>query len=162
MSCCPRRLQRSSHLHRGYLKVIFYHSPWCRRMISWTTTFCKQPTRTQPSESIDTRKRLGLRHVIFIIIWANPCIFWITPPPPPAPVTLTPLISMDVYLNSWGASTQLAICSKSPCSIAISSWPYLQSAISSSPPRQLFRKVVGPGSEQGQNTVHSQLTHCIM
>jgi hypothetical protein len=38
--------------------------------------------------------------------------------------------------------THLAICSKSPCSVAISSWPYLQDAISSSPSLQLSRKVV--------------------
>jgi hypothetical protein len=45
-------------------------------------------------------------------------------------------------LELLGASTQLAICSKSPCSIAISSLPYLQDAISSSPPLQLSRKLV--------------------
>jgi hypothetical protein len=42
-------------------------------------------------------------------------------------------------LELLGASTQLAICSKSPYSIAISSWPYLQDAIYSSPPLQLIQ-----------------------
>jgi hypothetical protein len=58
-------------------------------------------------------------------------------------------------LELMGASTQLAICSKSPCSIAISSWPYLQDAISSSPPLQLSRKVVRPGSESSQTRVRT-------
>jgi hypothetical protein len=57
------------------------------------------------------------------------------------------LCSMDVYLELLGASTQLAICSKSPCSIAISSRPYLQDAISSSLWLQLSRKVVRTRSE---------------
>jgi hypothetical protein len=68
----------------------------------------------------------------------------------------------DVYLNSWGASTQLAICSKSPCSIAISSWPYLQDAISISPPLQLSRKLVRTRSEhswQSAHTLHYVRTH---
>jgi hypothetical protein len=61
-----------------------------------------------------------------------------------------------------GASTQLAICSKSPCSIAISSWPYLQDAIYSSPPLQLSRKVVRTRSEhssQSAHTLHYVRTH---
>jgi hypothetical protein len=66
-------------------------------------------------------------------------------------------------LELLGASTQLAICSKSPCSIiAISSWPYLQDAISSSPPHQLSRKVVRTRSEhssQSAHTLHYARTH---
>jgi hypothetical protein len=61
-----------------------------------------------------------------------------------------------------GASTQLTICSKSPCSIAISSWPYLQDAIFSSPPLQLSRKVVRSRSEhssQSAHTLHYVRTH---
>jgi hypothetical protein len=74
------------------------------------------------------------------------------------------LCSMDVYLELLGASTQLAICSKSLCSIAISSWPYLQDAIFSSPPLQLSRKVVRPGSSehslsQSTHTLHYVRTH---
>jgi hypothetical protein len=60
-------------------------------------------------------------------------------------------------LELLGASTQLAICSKSPCSIAVSSWPYLQDAIYSSPPLQLSRKVVRTRSEhssQSARTLH--------
>jgi hypothetical protein len=70
------------------------------------------------------------------------------------------LWSMDVYLNHWGP--QLAICSKSPCSIASSSWPYLQDAISSSPPLQLSRKVVRTRPEhssQSPHTLHYVRTH---
>jgi hypothetical protein len=65
-------------------------------------------------------------------------------------------------LELLGASTQLAICSKSPCSIAISCWPYLQDAISSSPPLQLSRKVVRTRSEhssQSAHTLHYVRTH---
>jgi hypothetical protein len=65
-------------------------------------------------------------------------------------------------LELLGASTRLAICSKSPCSIAISSWPYLQHAISSSPPLQLSRKVVRIRSEhssQSAPTLHYARTH---
>jgi hypothetical protein len=65
-------------------------------------------------------------------------------------------------LELLGASTQLAICSKSPCSIAISSCPYLQDAISSSPPLQLSRKVVRTRSEhssQSAHTLHYVRTH---
>jgi hypothetical protein len=61
-----------------------------------------------------------------------------------------------------GASTQLAICSKLPCSIAISSWPCLQDAISSSPPLQLSREVVRTRSEhssQSAHTLHYVKTH---
>jgi hypothetical protein len=70
------------------------------------------------------------------------------------------LCSMDVYLNSWEPLTQLAICSKSPCSIAISS--SLQDAIYSSPPLQLSRKVVRTRSEhssQSAHTLHYVRTH---
>jgi hypothetical protein len=65
-------------------------------------------------------------------------------------------------LELLGASTQQAICSKSPCSIAISSWPYLQKAISSSPPLQFSRKVVRTRSEhssQSADTLHYVRTH---
>jgi hypothetical protein len=65
-------------------------------------------------------------------------------------------------LELMEASTQLVICSKSPCSIAISSWPYLQDAISSTPPLQLSRKVVRTRSEhssQSAHTLHSVRTH---
>jgi hypothetical protein len=65
-------------------------------------------------------------------------------------------------LELLGASTQLAFCSKSPCSIAISSWPYLQDAISSSPPLQLSWKVVRTRSEhnsQSAHTLHYVRTH---
>jgi hypothetical protein len=59
-------------------------------------------------------------------------------------------------LELLGASTQLAICSKSPCSIAINtSWPYLQDAISSSPPLQLSRKVVRTRSEHSSHSAHT-------
>jgi hypothetical protein len=53
------------------------------------------------------------------------------------------------------ASTQLAIFSKSPCSIAISSWPYLQDDMSSSPPLQLSRKVVRTRSEHSSQSAHT-------
>jgi hypothetical protein len=65
-------------------------------------------------------------------------------------------------LELLGASTHLAICSKSPCSIAISIWPYLQDAISSSPPLQLSRKVVRTRSEhnsQSARALHYVRTH---
>jgi hypothetical protein len=65
-------------------------------------------------------------------------------------------------LELQGAATQLAICSKSPCSIAISSWPYLQGAIYSSSPLQLSRKVVRTRSEhssQSAPTLHYVRTH---
>jgi hypothetical protein len=64
-------------------------------------------------------------------------------------------------LELLGASIQLAICSKSPCSIAISSWPYLQDAISSSPPFQLSRKVIRTRSEHSSqsHTLHYVRTH---
>jgi hypothetical protein len=65
-------------------------------------------------------------------------------------------------LEFQGASTQLAICSKSPCSIAISCRPYLQDAIYSSPPLELSRKVVRTRSEhisQSAHTLHYVRTH---
>jgi hypothetical protein len=43
----------------------------------------------------------------------------------------------------------------SPCSIAISSWPYMQDAISSSPPLQLSRKVVRTRSEHSSQSAHT-------
>jgi hypothetical protein len=76
------------------------------------------------------------------------------------------LCSMDIYFNSWGPlSTQLAICSK--CSIAISSWPYLQDAISSSPPLQLSVqessqsrvRIRSEYSSQSAHTLHYVRTH---
>jgi hypothetical protein len=41
------------------------------------------------------------------------------------------------------------------CSIAISSWPYLQDAIYSSPPLQLSRKVVRTRSEHSSQSAHT-------
>jgi hypothetical protein len=55
-------------------------------------------------------------------------------------------------------SLHIPICSKSPCSIAISSWPYLQD----SPSLQLSRKVVRTRSEhssQSAHTLHYVRTH---
>jgi hypothetical protein len=54
-------------------------------------------------------------------------------------------------LELLGASTQLAICSE------ITTWsgPYLQDAISSSPPLQLSRKVVGTRSEHSSQSAHT-------
>jgi hypothetical protein len=53
-----------------------------------------------------------------------------------------------------GLYTQLAICSRSPCSIAISTWP-AGCYIYSSPPLQLSRKVVRTRSEHSSWSAHT-------
>jgi hypothetical protein len=105
-------------------------------------------------------------------------------PPSPPPLMISEVFIMpNWHIDAWGdfslcsmsgrllellgASIQLAICSKSPCSIAVSSWPYLQYAISSSPPLQLSRKVVrrtrvrtrSEHSSQSAHTLHYVITH---
>jgi hypothetical protein len=81
----------------------------------------------------------------------------------------TPMREFQPFLHGrllelLGASTQLTICSKSPCSIAISSWPFLQDAISSSPStlqesRHTRVRTRSEHSSQSAHTLHCVRTH---